>query len=102
MAYYESLREYLEALDKAGKLVTIKSPINKDTQLGPLFLLQDKGLPKKQRKAFLFTNVFDSRGKKYDIPVAHGTLRVSADIALKCRPEEVNEKVHLSFQFLAQ
>ncbi|MFH1003569.1 MAG: UbiD family decarboxylase, partial [Chloroflexota bacterium] len=93
MAYYKSLREFLEALDKAGKLVTINSPINKDTQLAPLSWLQERGLPDKQHKAFLFTNVFDSRGRKYDIPVAYGALRMSAAITLQCRPEETNEKV---------
>ncbi len=93
MAYYESLRQYLEALDKAGKLVTIKSPVNKDTQLASLDVLQSRGRPQKQRKAFLFTNVFDSRGKKYDIPVAYGEGRLAVNIALQCQPEEVTEKV---------
>lgn len=93
MAYYKSLREYLDALDKAGKLVTIKSPINKDTQLAPLLWLQNRGLPEKQRKAFLFTNVFDSRGRKYDIPVAYDALRVSTAIGLQCQPEAITEKL---------
>ena len=93
MLYYKSLREYLEALDKAGKLVTINSPINKDTQLVPFTKLQDRGLPKAQQKAFLFTNVFDSRGIKYDIPVAYDILNGFYGIGLKCRPEEVPEKV---------
>jgi len=77
MAYYKSLREYLEAVDKAGKLVT------------PLLSLQDRGLPEEQRKVFLFTNVFDSRGKKYDIPVAIGmdAVRQPSPLGLQCPPE---------------
>ena len=96
MAYYNSLREYLEALDKAGELITITTPINKDTQLAPLVRLQFRGLPEEQRKGFLFTNVFDSRGKKYDIPVAMGVLGASTKVvalSLQCQPEETNEKL---------
>lgn len=96
MAYYQDLREYLEALDKAGKLVTITSPINKDTELTPLVRLQFRGLPEEQRKAFLFTNVFDSRGKKYDIPVLLGALAGSSEIyamGVQCRQEEITEKL---------
>lgn len=95
MAYYKSLREYLEAVDKAGKLVTIKSPINKDTQLTPLLSLQDRGLSEEQRKVFLFTNVFDSRGKKYDIPVAIGmdAVRQPSPLGLQCPPEEIPERL---------
>ncbi|MBI2934336.1 MAG: hypothetical protein HYY29_02075 [Chloroflexi bacterium] len=36
MAYYRDLREYLEFLDKAGKLRRVSRPINKDTELHPL------------------------------------------------------------------
>ncbi len=91
MAYYKSLREYLKALDKAGKLVTITSPVNKDTQLVPLVYLQWRGLPPAQWKAFLFTNVFDSRGRKYDIPVAYAPFGFY-DVGLKCSRDEVLEK----------
>ena len=94
MAYYKSLREYLEALDKAGKLATIKSPMNKDTQLAAFLYLQERGLPPEQHKVFFFTNVFDSRGNKYDIPVVYAALRTGfGDIGLKCRPDELNDRV---------
>jgi 4-hydroxy-3-polyprenylbenzoate decarboxylase len=32
------------------------------------------GIPEPERKAFLFTNVTDRRGRKYDIPVLVGGL----------------------------
>src|ERR1043165_9087221 len=72
MAYWPTLGTYVEALERAGKLVRITSPINKDTELHPLVRLQFRGLPERQRKAFLFENVVDSRGRKYDIPVLVG------------------------------
>ncbi len=93
MAYYQSLREYVEALDKAGKLIKITTPVNKDTQIHPLLYLQYRGLPKEQHKAFLFTNIFDSRGKKYAIPGVWGALGVSSALALKCQPKEIFDKM---------
>ncbi|MCL5959250.1 MAG: UbiD family decarboxylase [Chloroflexi bacterium] len=94
MAYYKSVREYLEALDKAGKLVTINSPMNKDTDLAPLLYLQERGLPASQHKVFFFTNVFDSRGNKYDIPIVYAALRTGfGHIGLNCSPEELSERV---------
>ncbi len=38
------------------------------------------GSPKSQRRAFLFTNVIDSSGRRYDIPVAVGALAASPQI----------------------
>ncbi len=96
MAYHKDLREHLTALEEQGKLVRIKSPINKDTQLQPLVRLQFRGLPEEERKAFLFTNVVDSRGKEYSIPVAMGALAGSSEIyaiGMMCRPEEIAEKL---------
>ena len=100
MAYYQSLREYLGALDKAGKLVTISSPINKDTQIHPLVWLQYRGLPKEQHKAFLFTNIYDSKGIKYKVPGVWGALGGSPEIeglALQCRPGETFDKIVQAF-----
>src|SRR5215218_10071887 len=79
-SYWHTLREYIEALDKAGKLQRVTTPINKDTELHPLVRLQFRGLPESQRKAFLFEKVVDSRGKGYDIPVLVGALAGSAEI----------------------
>src|SRR3954452_15074301 len=80
VSYWPTLGEYVEALDKAGKLVRVTTPINKDTELHPLVRLQFRGLPESQRKAFLFENVVDGKGRKYDIPVIVGALAGSADI----------------------
>ncbi|MBI2955397.1 MAG: UbiD family decarboxylase [Chloroflexi bacterium] len=94
MAYYKGLRDYIAALEKAGKLVTINSPMNKDTELSPMLYLQDRGLPASEHKAFLFTNVHDSRGNKYDKSVFYAALRTGFDtIGLNCAPEEVSERL---------
>ncbi len=78
---YRDLHEHLQELDKAGLLITIDRPINKDTELHPLVRWQFRGgIPEPERKAFLFTNVVDGKGHKYDIPVVVGALAASRKI----------------------
>ena len=78
---YPDLRDHLRALDEAGLLCTIDAPINKDTELQPLVRWQFRGgIPEAERKAFLFTNVTDSKGRHYDIPVAVGALAATPAI----------------------
>ncbi len=79
-SYWPTLGKYVEGLDRAGKLVRITTPVNKDTELHPLVRLQFRGLPESQRKAFLFENVTDTRGRSHDIPVLVGALAGSAEI----------------------
>ena len=72
---------HLTALDAAGLLVRVDRPINKDTELHPLVRWQFLGgIPEDDRRAFLFTNVVDSRGRRYDIPVAVGAFAASPKI----------------------
>src|SRR5215467_10337654 len=73
-SYWPTLGQYVEGLEQAGKLVRVTVPINKDTELHPLVRLQFRGLPESQRKAFLFENVTDARGRSYDIPVLVGAM----------------------------
>lgn len=78
---YNDLHEHIAALDKAGLLTTIDAPINKDTEMHPLVRWQFRGgIPEPERKAFLFNNVTDSRGRKYDIPVVVGALAANPEI----------------------
>jgi UbiD family decarboxylase len=73
--------DHLDALEAAGLLVTIDRPINKDTELQPLVRWQFiGGIPEHERKAFKFTNVIDSKGKRYDMPVVLGALAASPQI----------------------
>ncbi len=95
MAYYKDLREHIKALEEAGKLVRIPWQINKDTELHPFVRLQFRGLPEEQRKAFLFENVVDVRGRKFDIPVVVGTFGSSREIyaiGLQCQPDQIMER----------
>jgi 4-hydroxy-3-polyprenylbenzoate decarboxylase len=72
---------HLAALDRAGLLVRVDRPIDKDTELHPLVRWQFLGgFPAERRRAFLFTNVVDGRGRRYDIPVALGAYSASPRI----------------------
>ena len=74
-------QEHLAALEAHGLVVRIDRPIDKDTELHPLVRWQFQGsLPEDERRAFLFTNVVDGSGKKYDMPVVVGALSASPHI----------------------
>src|SRR6266480_6409610 len=93
---YADLHEHLEALRKAGLLITVERPINKDTEMHPLVRWQFRGgIEEKDRKAFLFTNVVDSKGRKYDIPVLVGGLAANREIyriGIGCPFEEIDSR----------
>ncbi|MEA3024939.1 MAG: hypothetical protein QOF91_224, partial [Alphaproteobacteria bacterium] len=75
------LQQHLADLEAAGLLVRIDRPINKDTELIPLVRWQFiGGMPEDQRRAFLFTNVIDGKGRRYDMPVVVGALASSPAI----------------------
>src|SRR5512145_1369117 len=95
MGHFKDLREHIAALENAGLLVKIDEQINKDTELMPLVRWQFRGLSEEERRAFMFTNVVDARGRNYDIPVVVGTLAASRQIygfGLQCKPEEIVER----------
>jgi 4-hydroxy-3-polyprenylbenzoate decarboxylase len=74
-------QEHLKRLEAAGLLVRVTRPINKETELHPLVRWQFQGgLAEDERRAFLFTNVVDAQGRRYDVPVAIGALAASARI----------------------
>lgn len=78
---YADLPAHLEALDRAGLLYRIEAPVNKDTELHPLVRWQFRGgIPEHARKAFLFTNVVDGSGRRYDISVVVGALAANPEI----------------------
>jgi 4-hydroxy-3-polyprenylbenzoate decarboxylase len=92
---YPDLHDHLHSLDRAGLLVTVKRLINKDTEMHPLVRWQFRGgIEERDRKAFLFTNVTDSKGRKYDIPVVVGALAANREIyriGMGCALERINE-----------
>src|SRR6202051_118854 len=74
-------QDHLAALEARGLLVRVDRPINKDTELHPLVRWQFQGgLEEDARRAFLFTDVVDSSGRRYDMPVAVGALAASPQI----------------------
>ena len=88
-------QEHLADLEARGLLTRIDHPVNKDTELHPLVRLQFiGGLPEAERRAFLFTNVVDAAGKRYDMPVVVGALAASAEIyalGMGCQVEEIGK-----------
>src|SRR3984893_5103367 len=74
-------QSHLADLEARGLLVRIDRAIDKDTELHPLVRWQFLGgIPESKRRAFLFTNVIDGKGVRYDIPVAVGALAASPEI----------------------
>ncbi len=92
---YPDLHDHLRTLEKEGLLVTVDRVINKDTEMHPLVRWQFRGgIPEKDRKAFLFTNVVDAKGKHYDIPVAVGVLATNRQIysiGMACDLDKIDE-----------
>src|SRR5580704_6662833 len=88
-------QKHLADLEARGLLIRIDHPVNKDTELHPLVRLQFLGgIPESERRAFLFTNVTDGSGKRYDMPVVVGAISASADIyaqGMGCRVDEIGQ-----------
>src|SRR3984957_3283993 len=92
---YPDLHDHLKTLAKEGLLVTVDRAIDKDTEMHPLVRWQFRGgIAEKDRKAFLFTNVTDPKGKHYDIPVAVGVLATNRQIysiGMACDLDKIDE-----------
>jgi 4-hydroxy-3-polyprenylbenzoate decarboxylase len=74
-------QQHLRRLEAEGLVVRIDRPIDKDTELHPLVRWQFQGgLPEDKRRAFLFTNVIDGTGRRYDMPVVVGALSATPQI----------------------
>jgi 4-hydroxy-3-polyprenylbenzoate decarboxylase len=94
-SYYKDLREFIQVLENKDKLIRIQKEINKDTELQPLVRWQFRGLEEDDRKAFLFENVTDSKGRKYQGSVLVAGLAGSADIyclGVQCKPDEITDR----------
>src|SRR5712691_11772362 len=78
---YPDLHEHVLALARAGLLVVVDVPINKDTEMHPLVRWQFRGgIPEPDRKAFLFTQPTDSKGRRYDGAVLVAGLAGNRDV----------------------
>ena len=78
---YPDLHAHLDALRAQGLLLTIDEPIDKDAELHALVRWQFVGgIEEAARKAFLFTNIIDGRGRKFAMPVVVGAIAANRAI----------------------
>ena len=78
---YADLHEHVLALARAGLLFVVDEPINKDTEMHPLVRWQYRGgIPEAERKAFLFTQPTDSKGRRFDIAVLVAGLAANREV----------------------
>jgi 4-hydroxy-3-polyprenylbenzoate decarboxylase len=93
---FRDVRDYLAELEKRDMLVKVSRLMNKDTEIMPLVRWQFRGLTQSQRKGWLFDNVTDARGRKFDASVAVSISGASpAMYALEMgvkTPAEINAK----------
>jgi 4-hydroxy-3-polyprenylbenzoate decarboxylase len=93
---YADLHEHLEELKQRGLLLTVDRAIDKDAELHPLVRWQYVGgIEEHERRAFLFTNVVDGRGRKYKFPVVVGAYAGNRAIycaGMRAAAEEVQPK----------
>ena len=92
---YTDLHEHIEELRNKGLLLEIDREINKDTEMHPLVRWQFRGgIDEEDRKAFLFNNITDSKGRKYDIPVLVCGLAGNREIyqmGMRCDLKDLKE-----------
>lgn len=93
---YRDLHEHLAELDRRGLLLKIDRQIDKDAELHPLVRWQFVGgMQEAERKAFLFTNIVDGKGRKFDIPVVVGALaanRAVYSVGMDANVEDIQKK----------
>lgn len=96
--YHEDLRAFIQDLEGRGKLYRWKRSVNKDTELMPLMRLQYRGLSDEARRAFLYENVTDAKGNRFDMKVLTGMYGSSRPIIARgmgCEDAgEIYEKWH--------
>ncbi len=93
---YPDLHQHLDELRRRGLLLTIDRRIDKDAELHPLVRWQFVGgMEESQRRAFLFTNVVDGRGRSFPFPVVVGAIAASRaiySVGMGVPPERIEEK----------
>src|SRR5215471_3199462 len=78
---YPDLHDHVLALHRAGLLIVVDEPINKDTEMHPLVRWQFRGgIPENERRAFLFTQPTDSKGRRFEIAVLVAGLAANREV----------------------
>lgn len=81
MKNFPSFQTHLQALEEKGLVIHVHREINKDTELHPLVRWQLRGgIPESDRKAFVFHNVVDSKGRRFELPVVVGALSINREV----------------------
>jgi UbiD family decarboxylase len=92
------LRSVLKQLEQRGKVYRFREPSNKDTELLPVYRVQQRGLQDSERKVLLFENIVGAKRKIYDMSVVAGIYGASEEIlalGIGCEsPSEILEKWH--------
>lgn len=95
-AYYSDIRAFINELESRGMLYRWQRPIDKDSELMPLMRLQYRGLSDEARQAFLYENVTNAKGRRYEMRVVtgiYGASRKILTLGMGCEsPDEIYEK----------
>ena len=93
---YHDLHQHIAILRERDLLIEVDRPIDKDSEMHPLVRWQFQGgMKESERKAFLFTNIRDGRGRKYETPVLVGGLAANREIysvGMCCPIDDVQQK----------
>jgi 4-hydroxy-3-polyprenylbenzoate decarboxylase len=93
---YPDLHDHLDTLRAKDLLITVDEKIDKDAELHPLVRWAFVGgMKEEERKAFLFTNIVDGKGRKYDMPVVVGAIaanRAIYSIGMGAPVDEIDRK----------
>lgn len=93
---YHDLHQHIANLRERDLLIEVDIPIDKDSEMHPLVRWQFQGgMKESERKAFLFTNIHDGRGRKYETPVLVGGLAANREIysvGMCCPIDDVQQK----------
>ncbi|MGE3245583.1 MAG: UbiD family decarboxylase [Beijerinckiaceae bacterium] len=78
---YPDLHEHVAELARNNLLYVVDEPVNKDNEMHPLVRWQYRGgIAEKDRKAFLFTNPVDGKGRTFDSAVLVAGLAATPDV----------------------
>ena len=103
MPYFKDLREFLADVERRGRLHTFSNPVNKETELMPLFRVQMRGLPEEQRKVLQFEDVKGIDGQSFPMRVAAGVYGASSDfVAWGMGCESIREAMEKWHQGIAR
>ena len=78
---YADFHDHIARLKASDLVYVINEPVNKDTEMHPLVRWQFRGgIEEDNRKAFLFNQPVDSKGRRYETPVIVGALAANPEI----------------------